>query len=529
MTQRLILRGVACLGALTLLATQPGLAAELEFHPLFSDHAILQQELPLPVWGWADPGTEVVVTFGNQSRTTTTDAKGRWLTVLDPLAASAEPASLTAKSPTQSVTVSDLLVGEVWVCSGQSNMAMSVSGSDGAEATIAEAETAQLKHVRLFRVPVDGADERRERVPATWTTCTPASVASFSAAGFYFGRALNAAREVPVGLIQSANGGTNAFSWINRDTLENDPVAEPTRRVWAETVARHPQAMAAYEKNLATWKVEVKAAKEAGQPAPGGRAPREPLGPDHVKRPAGHYHAMIAPLQPYAIRGALWYQGEANSRAPFAPQYRDLMLALVEDWRSDWAAAAPGLERRNFPFLLVQLPNFAGGHESGWPVIREQMLRFWQEGENTGMVVTIDVGDPADIHPRNKRPVGERLARFARAQVYGEDLVHSGPVFDSLTIEDGRARLRFRHVGGGLVSTDQQPLRHFAIAGAEGIFVKADAVIDGDTVVVSSHDVPDPRAVRYAWSNNPENVNFANQAGLPASPFRTDSWEVPVE
>ncbi|MCB1061901.1 MAG: sialate O-acetylesterase [Verrucomicrobiae bacterium] len=530
MKSRPIPRAIDTLAVIGLLLLSPSaLMAKLELHPLFTDHGVLQQELPVPVWGWSDPGAEISVTFGGQTKTTTAAADGRWMTILAPLTANAEPADLLVKNAAESVKVSDLLVGEVWLCSGQSNMAMSVRGTTDAAAMEAEAGTAKLKDVRLFRVPVDGTDNRQDSVKATWTPCNPATVSAFSAVGFYFGRALHTARNVPIGLIQSANGGTNAYSWINRDTLENDPAAAPTRAFWEQTVANYPQAAANYEKALATWKEKVAAAKAAGNPAPRGSAPREPIGPTHVKRPAGHYQAMIAPLQPFAIRGVIWYQGEANSRAHFAPQYKDLMFALLEDWRADWAGAAPDLERRNFPFYLVQLPNFGGGHEKGWPVIREQMLRFWQEGENTGMAVAIDVGDPKNIHPNNKKPVGERLARFARAQTYGEDLVYSGPIFDSLTIEGGKAILKFKHLGGGLISTDQQALRHFTIAGTESIFVKANAEIVGDTVVVSSPDVPDPRAVRYAWSNNPENVNFANQAGLPASPFRTDSWEIIVE
>jgi sialate O-acetylesterase len=206
------------------------------------------------------------------------------------------------------------------------------------------------------------------------------------------------------------------------------------------------------------------------------------------------------------------------------------MFALAEDWRADWnAAAGPAVERRDFPFYLVQLPNFAHGHPQGWPVIREQMLRFWQEGKNTGMVTSIDLGDPTDIHPRNKGPVGERLARFARANTYGEDIVYSGPIFDSLTIENEHAVVKFQHAGHGLKSLDGQPLRHFQVAGAEGKFVPAEAKIAGDTLRIHSAEVPEPRAVRYAWSANPENPNFANEDGLPASPFRTDTWEIPME
>jgi len=201
------------------------------------------------------------------------------------------------------------------------------------------------------------------------------------------------------------------------------------------------------------------------------------------------------------------------------------MLALVEDWRSDWAAASGGLvERRDFPFYLVQLPNFAGGDPEGWPLIREQMLKFWEEGENTGMVVTIDTGDADDIHPANKRPVGERLARFARANTYGESIVFSGPVFESLRIDGKRAIVSFTRTGAGLASLDGEPLAHFEVAGGDGVFVPAVATIVDDTLVVTADSIDEPRAVRYAWKANPEGINFGNEDGLPASPFRTDSW-----
>ncbi|MBL9152745.1 MAG: hypothetical protein JNK37_09680 [Verrucomicrobiales bacterium] len=509
------------------------LAARAEFllHPLFTDHAVLQQELPLPVWGWGDQNAKVTVEFAGQKKETVVEEGGAWLVLLDPLPASAQPAVLKATSGDRTLTVSDILVGEVWLCSGQSNMAMAVNRSLDADAKAASDAAAQgkLGHLRLFKVPVAGADDRSDTVSSEWQPCSIDSVPTFSATAFYFGQALQAARGVPVGLIQSANGGTNAYSWINTDTFQNDPVAAPARTVWEQAVSTFPQATERYEKARAAWVEKVKAARAAGQPAPAGRAPQPPLGPGHAKRPAGHYNAMIAPLQPYAIRGAIWYQGEANSRAPFAPQYRDLMLALVEDWRADWAAALPEAPRRDFPFYLVQLPNYAAGHPQGWPLIREQMLRFWQDGRQTGMVVAIDVGDARDIHPKNKKPVGERLARFARAQAYGEDLVASGPIYASHTIDGAKAIVKFTHTGGGLVSTDRQPLRHFQIAASDGAFVDATAEIVGDTLVVSAPGVTEPRAVRYAWSNNPESINFANAAGLPASPFRTDDWAIAVE
>jgi sialate O-acetylesterase len=502
---------------------------ELSLHPLFSDHAVLQADLPLPVWGKAAAGAEVKVKFSGQEKTATADAEGRWQVVLDALKVSGEPAEMSVQSGAESASVGDLLVGEVWVCSGQSNMAMTVSRSIDLETTREEAATGKFAGVRLFKVPVAGADERQTTVNAKWTLSDAGTVPNFSAAGFFFGAALHRDLKVPVGLIQSANGGTNAYSWINEQTFREDPVGAPSREYYEAALAVYPAAKQKYDAALANWSEKARQARAEGKTL-AQRAPRPPQGPDNPKRPTGHYNAMIAPLQPYAIRGAVWYQGEANSRPPFTTQYRDLMFALVEDWRKDWtlAVSAVDMEHREFPFYLVQLPNYAGGHEQGWPIIREQMFRFWKDGKNTGMVTTIDVGDADDIHPRDKKPVGERLARFARAHTYGADIVYHGPVYETMKVVDDSIVLSFGQVGGGLVASDKGPLKYFEIAGEERKFVPAQATIDGETVAVKGEGIEAPVAVRYAWSNNPEDPNFFNAEGLPASPFRTDDWEIEI-
>ena len=499
-------------------------ASALELHPLFTDHGVLQQELPVPVWGTAEPGSEVQVAFSGQSHKASADENGAWMVVLDPLVANAEPQSLTATGGGKSVEVTDILIGEVWVGSGQSNMAWTVSNTFTAEETAEAAEEGAFEGVRLFKVPVAGTDDRQDTVKAKWALPEKNNVLAFSATAFYFAAKLSRDRSVPVGIIQSANGGTNAYSWINNETRDDDPAAETVRTYWEATLRAFPENQERYETALAKWKGKSAAAKEAGETFTE-RAPREPMSETHVKRPSGHYNAMVAPLQPFAIRGVIWYQGEGNSRTPFNVGYKDLMLALTEDWRADWATAANGaVERRDFPFYLVQLPNFAGGDPEGWPIIREQMLKFWEEGENTGMVVTIDKGEADDIHPRDKKPVGERLASFARANAYGENITFTGPIYDSLQIEGDKAIVKFRYSEAGLASLDKQPLRFFEIAGADGEFHPAEAKIDGEKVIVSSMDVSEPRAVRYAWNNNPEDPNFGNEEGYPASPFRTDNW-----
>ncbi len=499
--------------------------ADLRLNPLFSDHAVLQQDSAVPVWGTAEPDEKVTVQFGSQTKTAEAGKQGRWMVVLDHLATNRDGEELVVSSGEEKLVVKDILVGEVWVGSGQSNMGQTVNRSSDFEAMMKEIEAGNAPNVRLFKVPVNGADEPAETVRAAWALPDQQAVSSFSATAYYFARKLARDRKIPVGIIQSANGGTNANSWINSDTLKNDEIAQTTRDLYAQSLAVYPAAKKRYEKALQTWKEKKEAARKSGAKF-ADRSPRPPMGPDSVKRPAGHYNAMVAPLQPYAIRGVVWYQGEANSRMPHYPEYKDLMLALVEDWRADWADSSRGLVPRNdFPFYLVQLPNFAGGDAEGWPRIREQMHDFWKEGKNTGMVVTLDVGDPNDIHPTNKRPVGERLAGFARANTYGEDIVYSGPVFTGLKIDGNRAIVSFDHSGGGLASLDGEALKYFQVAHEKGKFFPATAQISGSDVIVTSSEVTEPRAVRYAWSNNPENPNFGNKEKLPAAPFRTDNWE----
>ncbi|MEM9283281.1 MAG: sialate O-acetylesterase [Verrucomicrobiota bacterium] len=506
------------------LQTTPLLGVEsFELHPLFSDHAVLQQGLPVPVWGKGVPGAKVEIEFAGQQVIGEVADSGRWQVVLESLAANLEPQALVATSGETILTVNGVLVGEVWIGSGQSNMGQSVSRTLAADSIPERLEAGELDKVRLFKVPVEGSDDRLESVDATWQLPSESSILSFSATAFYFAAKLSADRSVPVGIIQSANGGTNAFSWINRETFSVAPEGEVIREYWDGIVEAHPEAFAAWEKRYAKWKKQAAELRKEKKKVP--RAPGEPLGPDHPKRPTGHYHAMVAPLQPFAIQGVIWYQGEANSREPFYSGYKELMLALVEDWRADWAeASGEAVSRREFPFYLVQLPNFGGGDETGWPMIREQMLKFWQEGKQTGMVVTIDKGEADDIHPQDKLPVGERLATFARANAYGESLVFSGPIFESLRIEDNRAVLEFKHRGSGLASFDGEPLRHFEVAAADGKFLSGIAQISEGTVVVTHPDIAKPRAVRYAWRPNPEQINFGNVEGLPASPFRTDTW-----
>jgi sialate O-acetylesterase len=500
---------------------------ELSVHSLFTDNGVLQQNQPVPIWGTAPANAEVTVEFKGQKVATKATESGDWMISLNELIASSKPADMTIRGQGESIVVSDLLVGEVWICSGQSNMVMPLQRTLDHDTVQSEIMSGSLNEVRLFKVPVAGANERQANVQARWSTLDRDSAARFSATGLYFGRALSQELKVPIGLIQAANGGTNAYSWINSKTYQDDFIAKPTRKFWDETISNSRSKLAQYRDNKIEWQKKVTTAKQAGE-KPTGRAPREPLNANHVKRPTGHYNAMIAPLQPFAIAGVVWYQGEANTKPGFANNYKDLMLGLVDDWRDDWAEAS-NAEKRDFPFYVVQLPNFAGGHKQGWPLVREQMLKFWIEGNNTGMVTTIDVGQPNDIHPKNKMPVGDRLAIFALGNHYQYDVEYAGPILKSVKVEDGKGVFTFQHARTGICSLDGEPLRHFQIADAAGNFVDAKAVIEGDRLLVSSSKIAAPHAVRYAWSNNPERPNFGNKAGLLASPFRTDRWKIKVD
>ncbi len=500
--------------------------AELSLHPLFTDHAVLQQGQPVPVWGTADADETILVRFADQMKKTTAQADGTWMLILDPLSVSAEPRTLSVSAGNDALTIKDILVGEVWLCAGQSNMARGMGGMVDKKDVIEDTKAGKFKTIRLFKVPLLGKNQAQTSVDTSWTQCTEESVNGFSGTGFYFGRALHRDLKVPVGLIHANWGGTNASCWISKNTLENDPAAAYLLRAFKDRLTRYPEAKKAYDKALAEREQKTKAAKLAGQRFEE-QPPREPMGTEHPKQPAGFYNGMIAPLQPYAIAGAIWSQGESNAtNTTTASNYKDLMLALVSGWRADWAKKVPNGKQRNFPFYQVQLPNFADGHPEAWPIIREQMLQIWQQGKNTGMVVTIDVGNPDDIHPQNKRIVGGRLARFAQANAYGKEIVYSGPIYKSMRVKNATIVLEFDQTGGGLSNKDGKALRHFTIAGEDEKFVSAEAHINDDnTISVSSPQVKNPQAVRYAWSNNPENPNFFNKENLPASPFRTDKWQ----
>jgi Domain of unknown function (DUF303). len=484
--------------------------ADVTLAPVFTDHAVLQREKPLPVWGRAEPGERVTVSFSGQTIGTTTGADGRWIVYLAPLEASAQPAELVAVGKNE-VRLRDVLVGDVWLCSGQSNMEWPVERSMNWEEEVATADFPLIRHIKFKKTVAKEPAETVADDGAGWRVCTPEVAKWFSAVGFYFARDLQPRIGVPVGLINATYGGTPIEGWLSPAAL-SDPAFAIVAERWRAAEASYPDDKARHDAAVAEWNAAEKAARERGEKftVPW---PAQPAG---VKwyRPSGLYNGMIAPLMPVAVCGVLWYQGETNTDRP--DEYGALFRKLITSWRAH-------LGQDDVFFFWVQLAAYSGGDSAatGWARLRDEQSSALAL-PRTGQAIAIDVGDPDDIHPTNKQAVGRRLALIARAKVYGSPVDHSGPVFEKAIREGAAMRVSFRHADNGLIARDK-PLQSFQIAGADQKFYPAIAMIDGGSVVVSSPDVPEPVAVRYAWTNAPE-ANLYNGAGLPAVPFRSDDW-----
>jgi sialate O-acetylesterase len=486
--------------------------ADIRLPAVIGDNMMLQAGEKAPLWGWADPGETVYlsVSWHRMERRVSTDSDGKWMfKVKTPPAGGPYEITLAGKN---TIALKNILVGEVWVGSGQSNMQMSVQSSNNAKEEIA---AAKYPKIRLFSVARKVADTPQADCTGRWVECSPETVPGFSAAAYFFGRKLHQELKTPIGLIHTSWGGTPAEAWTSGPIMKSDPDFAPILKRFADAVANYPQAMVTYKEKEQQWRKAVEQAKAEGKRAP--RKPYAPMGPGHYHSPSGLYNAMIAPLLPYAIQGAIWYQGESNAGRAY--QYRKLFPAMIESWWKNW-------DQGQFPFLFVQLANFMPTEDepgdSAWAELREAQT-MTLDLPNAGMAVIIDIGDAKDIHPKNKQDVGKRLALWALAETYGHDVVYSGPLYKSMEAKDGKIVLHFDHIGGGLVAQGGTPLKGFSIAGADRKFVWANAQIDGDSVVVSNDAIAEPMSVRYAWANNPI-CNLYNQAGLPASPFRTDTW-----
>ena len=503
---------VLILSSILLLAGAGAALADVKLPAVIGDNMVLQQGGKVSIWGWADPGEEVMVgvSWHNMKWAVTADKDGKWSFRLNPPKAGGPyEMTLTGKN---TITIKNILVGEVWVCSGQSNMQWSVQASANPKEEIAEAD---YPKIRLFTVKRTVAEKPQSDCEGNWSECSPDTVPGFSAVAYFFGRELHKQLNVPIGLIHTSWGGTPAEAWTRRGVLEANADCAPILKRYDDAVARYPQARKEYEQKLLEWKETAEKAMAEEKRPP--RRPGAPFGPGNPHSPAGLYNGMIAPLIPYGIQGAIWYQGESNAGRAY--QYRTLFGGMIKNWRDDWGQG-------KFSFLFVQLANFMKvkpePDESAWAELREAQSMTLALPK-TGMAVIIDIGEAADIHPKNKQDVGKRLALWPLAKTYGKKLVYSGPIYKSMKVDDGSIILSFDHVGGGLVAKGDDTLKGFAIAGADRKFVWADAKIDGNTIVVSSDKVSEPAAVRYAWADNPV-CNLYNKESLPASPFRTDDW-----
>ena len=485
--------------------------ADVTLAPVFTDHAVLQRDKPLPVWGKADAGERVTVAFGGQAIGTTADKDGRWIVYLTPLEASSAPGELVVTGKNV-VRLTDILVGDVWLCSGQSNMEWPVERSINWEEEVATANLPLIRHLKIKKTVADAPADMVENDGAGWRVCTPEVAKWFTAVGFYFARDIQPRIGVPVGLINSSYGGTPVEAWMSATALGSDPAFAVVDERWQKAIVTAPEDRERHDAAVKAW-----LAGEADARAKGEKYTVPwPTNPPGVKwfQPAGLYNGMIAPILPVAIKGVLWYQGETNAER--AAEYRALFSAMITYWRAH-------LGQGDVPFFWVQLANFAGGYPDAteWALLRDAQTETLALPA-TGQAVAIDIGDANDIHPTNKQEVGRRLALLARAKVYGGSVDFSGPLFKSAVREGAVMRVSFEYAGNGLIARDK-PLQSFQIAGADRKFYPAMAQIERDTVVVSAAEVPEPVAVRYAWTNAPE-ANLYNGAGLPAVPFRSDKW-----
>jgi sialate O-acetylesterase len=509
------LASAACAAPLLAAILAASAAADVTLNNMFGDHMVLQQGIKNKVWGKADPGEQITVTLGPQSKQATAAADGSWHVFLDPVAEYGGPHTLTVKGK-NTVTFNDVLIGEVWVCAGQSNMQWSVNQSNDADL---ERAAATFPNIRLISVPQVGTQEPQWNFNGKWSVCSPETVGGFSAVGYLFGRQLHQTLGVPVGLINNAWGGSAAEAWVKRDKLAANEKLRPLHDRWVQVESGFEAAKADFEKKMAEWKLVAERAKKEGKPAP-----NQPGNPDGQMRgnarPGNIHSGVLTPSIGYGIRGAIWYQGESNAGRAF--QYRELFPFMIKTWREEWGLG-------DFPFYWVQLADFMAEKpepvDSAWAELREAQTMTMKALPNTGEAVIIDIGEGKDIHPKNKQDVAKRLARWALAETYKKpDIACRSPLYKAMEQQGGKIVLSFDNVTGGWRPFDVAEPIGFTIAGADKVFVHAKAKILPDgRIEVSSDKVTAPVAVRYAWADNPV-CNMYSQAGLPLTPFRTDDF-----
>ncbi|MCF6177719.1 MAG: sialate O-acetylesterase [Victivallaceae bacterium] len=491
--------------------------ADVKLPAIFNSNMVIQRDVDAPIWGWGEPGEKITVTGSwGKSAEITTPKNGKWeLKLATPNAGG--PFTLTIQGKNR-IELKNVLAGDVWLCSGQSNMAWTVKNSNNAKEEIA---AANYPKIRLFKVRNKVSLTPLSDTSGIWSECTPVAVKNFSAAGYYFGRSLYKKLNVPIGLINSSWGGTCIEAWTPWSAQQNIPAAISRRSSYDRNAKKYDEAVEKekFEKKKAEWQKKTAEWKAAGKK---GRAPRRPRFYIHPHKnpnyPVNLYNGMINPILPFAIKGAIWYQGESNAGG--AKYYRKQLEAMITAWRKVW-------QQGDFPVYFVQLPNFRTPaknpvEDSSWPQLREAFMNTAKEVPNTGMAITMDIGEATNIHPKNKQDVGDRLARVALFKTYGKKaVVWTGPIYKRVKISGNKAIVTFENGGSPLAVKGQDPLKWFALVDAKGNTVAADAKITGpDTVEVSSPKVKQITMVYYAWANNPVGVNLINKAGLPASPFR---------
>lgn len=520
---RPILKNLVAAAAITLSVTASA-QAELRLPAIFGDNMVLQRDQPNRIWGWDNPGATINIEIAGQKKQATADATGKWIVTLDAIAATRPgEAPLVMRVAGSSVReLKNLLVGEVWLCSGQSNMGFNLGSNYDADL---ESLSTKLPRLRLISVPQVGIQEPQDDFKGQWDEATnPEIIKQFSAVGFFYGRLLHQILDVPVGLIDNAWGGSSAEAWIRRDILEKDPFYKTLMDDWRqrEKSYNHEAELEKHKAAMERWKAAVTKARAAGQTPPKPpRAPTNALTGQH--RPGNLYCGVLHPIIGYGMRGAIWYQGESNAGRAF--EYRQLFPLMIKHWRDEWNL--PGAAR-DFSFYWVQLADFKAEKpdpaDSDWAELREAQTMTMAKLPKTGEAVITDLGEAKDIHPRNKRDVAERLARWALAKDYGMQLPFRSPMFKEMKIDGPKARVTFDHVGAGLKTFDVDDVRGFSICGQDKAFAWAKAnIINTNTIEVWCDAIPKPVAVRYAWADNPI-CNVFSSDDLPLTPFRTDDF-----
>ncbi len=503
--------GVVGLFILSLLSRE-GLA-ELSLHPLVSDFAVIQRGVPFPLAGKADSEADVRVQWQGKEYKAKASTDGKWVVQLDPSPANGKGQVLKVKSGTNSIEVSDILIGEVWLASGQSNMEWPLNKCG---AQMAEAESAQDPLLRLGWVSRATALEPAKTVKASWRPAGKNTALNFSAVGYFFGRDLRQNLKVPVGIVQCAVGGTPAEAWTPIEFMRAEADFAKAVQDRGEYPNWYPKLLAKYEKDKVAYDLAIAEAEKTGAKPP--KKIREPHAPEKNPNLASVlWNGMVHPLLPYPLRGVIWYQGEANASRSEA--YEKLLTGMIGEWRKAWGLG-------DFPFLIVQLADFnyneEGAEGVSWAKLRDAQSAVVEHVPQTGLAVILGLGEADDIHPKRKMEVGERLALLAKKIAYGEDVVCQGPIFESVQYTEGKAIVSFCSLAGGLKCSDQKELGGFALAGEDKRFKPAAGRLDKDKVILQSAEVVKPSYVRYAWCNRPADANLTDASNLPARPFRTD-------